>query len=80
MDYVYMVLFILALVLALVGLNKFDARTKMRYKKEAYKLLEDSAPDGKKVKDTIKGLRMYSGKWRKDKESVMLVEKLQAKL
>ena len=75
-----MVLFILALVLALVGLNKLDARTKMKYKKEAYKLLEDSAPDAKKVKDTIKGLRMYSGKWRKDKESVILVEKLQARL
>jgi|PlaIllAssembly_1097288.scaffolds.fasta_scaffold1032820_2 hypothetical protein len=75
-----MVLFILALVLALFGLNRFDAYTKTKYKKDAYKLLENPAPDVKKVKDTIKGLRMYSGKWRKDKESVMLVEKLQAKL
>jgi hypothetical protein len=80
MDYVYMVLFILALVLALFGLNRYDAYTKTKYKKDAYKLLEDPAPDIKKIKDTIKGLRMYSGKWRKDKESVMLVEKLQGRM
>ena len=73
-------LFILVLVLALVGLNKLDARTKKKFKREAYKLLEDSSTEGKKIKDTIKGLRLYGGRWRKDKECVQLIERLQKKL
>ena len=80
MEYVYIGLFILALALALIGLNKLDARTKNKYKREAYKVLEDPGADLKKIKDTIKGLRLYSGRWRKDKESIQLVERLQSRL
>ena len=80
MDYIYVALFIIILALALVGLNKLDASTKNKYKREAYKVLEDSSADAKKVKDTIKGLRLYSGRWRKDKESIQLIERLQKKL
>jgi hypothetical protein len=80
MEYVYLGLFILVLVLALVGLNKVDAGTKKKLKREAYKLLEDSGTDEKKIKDTIKGLRLYGGRWRKDKECVQLIERLQKKL
>ena len=80
MEYVYMVLFILVLALLLLGLNKLDARTKKKHKQEAYKLLEDSSPDVKKVKDTIKCLRLYGGRWKKDKEVVQLIERLQGKL
>jgi hypothetical protein len=80
MDYVYIFLFILVLVLLLVGLNKLDAGSKKKYKREAYKVLEDTGNDPKKIKDTIKSLRLYSGRWRKDKESVQLVERLQEKL
>jgi hypothetical protein len=80
MEYIYIALFILILVLLLVGLNKLDASTKKKFKREAYKLLEDSSADSKNVKDAIKGLRLYSGRWRKDKESVKLIERLQNKL
>ena len=75
-----MALFILVLALLLVGLNKMDAGTKKKFKREAYKLLEDSDADVKKIKDTIKGLRLYGGRWRKDKECVQLIERLQKKL
>jgi hypothetical protein len=80
MDYVYVVLFILVMVLLLVGLNKLDAKTKKKHKQTAYKLLEDGNADNKKVKDTIKCLRLYGGRWKKDKECVQLVERLQDKL
>jgi hypothetical protein len=80
MDYVYLVLFILLLALALVGLNRLDARTKKKYKREAYKLLEDSANDTQKIAGTIKGLRLYGGRWKKDKECVQLIERLQKML
>jgi hypothetical protein len=75
-----MVLFILVMALLLFGLNKMDARTRKKHKQAAYKLLEETNPDIKKVKDTIKCLRLYGGRWKKDKESVLLVEKLQDKL
>jgi hypothetical protein len=80
MEYVYMVLFIFVLVLLLAGLGRLDARTKKKYKRDAYKLLEDSSADIKKINDTIKGLRLYGGRWRKDKECVQLIERLQQKL
>jgi hypothetical protein len=80
MEYVYLVLFIIVLVLLLVGLNKLDTGTKKKYKRGAYKLLEDSGADEKKVKDMIKGLRLYGGRWRKDKECIQLIERLQKKL
>jgi hypothetical protein len=80
MDYVYIALFIIVLVAALVGLSKLDNRTKKKYKREAYRLLESSGSEPKKVKDTIKGLRLYGGRWRKDKECSQLIERLQSKL
>jgi hypothetical protein len=80
MDYVYIGVFIVVLVAALVGLSKLDAGTKKKYKREAYKLLESPACEPKKVKDTIKGLRLYGGRWRKDKECSQLIERLQSKI
>jgi hypothetical protein len=80
MEYVYMFLFIALLFLLLVGLSKLDGRTKKKYKRAAYKLLETSGPDPKTVKDTIKLLRLYGGRWRKDKECIELVQRLQDKL
>ena len=80
MDYIYLALFIIVLALLLVGLNKLDARTKKRHKQEAYKLLETSSPDAQEVKSTIKALRLYGGRWKKDKECIQLVERLQNKL
>jgi hypothetical protein len=80
MDYVYLALFIIILVLLLVGLSKLDARTKKKHKQAAYKLLETSNPDAKEVKNAIKGLRMYGGRWRKDKECFQLIQRLHDKL
>jgi hypothetical protein len=75
-----MFVFILVMALLLFGLNRLDARTRKKHKQTAYKLLEDTNPDIKKVRDTIKCLRLYGGRWKKDKECVLLVEKLQDKL
>ena len=80
MDYIYLALFIIVLALLLFGLNKLDARTKKRHKQAAYKLLETSSPDAKEVKNMIKALRLYGGRWKKDKECIQLVERLQNKL
>ena len=75
-----MALFIIILVLLLVGLSKLDDRTKNKHKQAAYKLLETSSPDAREVKNTIKTLRMYGGRWRKDKECLQLIQRLQEKL
>jgi hypothetical protein len=80
MDYVYIILFLLVLVAALVLLTRLDASSKKRYKHDAYRLLESANADLKKVKDTIKGLRLYGGRFRKDKECYQLIQKLQDKL
>jgi hypothetical protein len=80
MDYVFIVLFVIVLALALVGLSRWDKGTKNKYKRDAYKLLENPVTDLKKVKDTIKGLRLYGGRWHKDKECTQLIERLQKKL
>jgi hypothetical protein len=80
LDAIYVILFVLALVAALVGLSRLDARAKKKHKQEAYRLLETADPDQKKLVDTIKGLRIYGGRFHKDKESVQLIQKLQNKL
>lgn len=79
MDYVYFVLFILVLIGLLILVTKIDARAKNKWRKYAYNLLETESPDPEEVKKTIKGLRLYGGRWRKDKEFVQLVQRLQAK-
>ena len=79
MEYFYFILCILALIAILFLLSKYDARVKNKYKKTAYRLLETSSPDAKEVRDTIKGLRLYGGRIRKDKETVELVKRLQEK-
>jgi hypothetical protein len=80
MEYLWFVLIIIVLLLALVGLNKIDKREKNKYRKAAYTLLETVNPDLKEIKNTIKGLRLYGGRWRKDQEFVQLVKRLQDKI
>jgi hypothetical protein len=79
MDYFYFVLIILAVVGIIFLLNRYEKRIKVRYKKTAYGLLDDERPDLKEVRETIKGLRLYGGRWFKDKECVQLVAHLQDK-
>jgi len=79
MDYLFFILIILALVLIIVLLNRTEKRIKARIKKTAYGLLETARPTPKEMKDTIKGLRLYGGRWFKDKECAQLVQRLLAK-
>jgi len=79
MDYLAFVLIILILIVLIVVLNKSQSRTRDKYKIDAYKLLETSEPSPKEVKETIKALQLYGGRWRKDKESAELIRRLQEK-
>ena len=80
MDYVLFALLIIVLVGAVILLRRSDTRTKNKYKKAAYSLLDMPNPDPAKIKDTIKYLRLYGGRWRKDKEFVQLANRLLDKL
>jgi hypothetical protein len=73
MDYFYFALIILALIAIFFFLMRLDNKTKNNYKTDAYNLLDDSCPDPKKVKDCIRGLRLYSGRIKKDKEAKELI-------
>lgn len=79
MEYFLFVLIIFVLVVAIFLISKIDARIRNKHKSDAYKLLETSDPYPKEVKDTIRGLRLYAGRWKKDKESLQLVKRLQEK-
>jgi hypothetical protein len=79
MDYFYFALIVFALVAILFLLTRWEKRIKNRYKKTAYSLLDAARPDPKDINDTIKGLRLYGGRWFKDKECIQLVNRLQLK-
>jgi hypothetical protein len=76
MDYFYFVLIIFALIGVIVLIDRYEKGIKKTYKKIAYGLLEASQPNPKEVKDTIRGLRLYGGRFFKDKECVQLVDRL----
>jgi cbb3-type cytochrome oxidase subunit 3 len=80
MDYVWFVLFILFLALILFVLNKMDRINKNKHREAAYTLLETVDPDPKEIRDTIKGLRLYGGRLRKNQEFMKLIRQLQDKL
>jgi hypothetical protein len=80
MDVVYFILIILALVGAMLLLRRSEKKTKNKCKKTAYRLLDTPNPDRAEVASTIKLLRLYGGRWRKDKEFVELVERLRDRL
>ena len=80
MDYALFILLIVILAGAVILLRRSDTRTKNKYRKAAYSLLEKSNPDPRELKDTIKFLRLYGGRWRKDKEFVELAKRLIDKL
>ncbi len=75
-----MILLIAFLVFLLVMISKLDRRTKNKHKQDAYRMLEMSGPDPEAVKKTIKLLRLYGGRWRKDKECIELIQRLQEKI
>ncbi len=80
MDYFYFALLIIALGGASWLLTRADKKTKNKYKIEAYKLLDTPDATADQIKKNIKMLRLYGGRFRKDKEFIQLVDKLIAKL
>jgi len=80
MEYVTFILLILFLAFLFILLTRVDKRTKNKWRKNAYDLLEMNRPDPEEVIKTIKYLRLYGGRIRRDKEFIQLVMRLQEKL
>ena len=53
---------------------------KGQYKKDAYRLLKKTKPDPQEVRETIKNLNYYVGRWSKDEEVGELIRRLMKKL
>ena len=79
MEYFVFAIVMLVLIALVILLSRVDTRINNKHKKDAYRLLETPDPYPKEVKDTIKGLRLYSGRIKKDKESAQLIERLHEK-
>ncbi|OGO18792.1 MAG: hypothetical protein A2Z15_04190 [Chloroflexi bacterium RBG_16_50_11] len=75
-DIIFFIVLIVVLAGAAYLLHRSDVNTKNKHKMTAYHLLEEKNPDPKKVKETIRLLRLYSGHWRKDIEFVELARLL----
>ncbi len=76
---IYTIIFILlivGMVAAYYLLHKSEVRTKNKHKMNAYKLLEEENPNPKKIKETIKMLSLYGGRFRKDQEFDQLIKLL----
>jgi hypothetical protein len=71
-DIVSFILIVLALVAIMYLLHRSEVRTKNKYKLTAYSLLEEKNPDPVKVRETIKYLLIYGGRFRKDHEFAQL--------
>jgi hypothetical protein len=80
MEYVYFFLLLAFLIGLLVFLSRLDTRTKNRHRKDAYHLLEQPDPSAKDIKRVLKGLRLYGGRWRRDKEFRQLIDRLEERL
>ena len=76
-DIVIFIVIFLALVGIFILLHRSERKSKNKCKITAYNLLEENNPDPKKVKDTIRLLRLYSGRFRRDQEFIQLVKMLQ---
>ena len=73
---IYTIIFILIIIALIAGyyfLHRIEVRTKNKHKMTAYELLEEKNPDPKKIKDTIKMLRLYGGRFRRDQEFAQLI-------
>jgi hypothetical protein len=80
MDIFYFILIILALGAAMYFLARSEKKTKNKHKKDAYRLLDTPNPSRAEITKSIKLLRLYGGRWRKDKEFVELVKRLVERL
>jgi hypothetical protein len=80
MLYLWFFAVIAFLVLLLYLLSRFEKKSKNNYRKDAYHLLEQENPDPKKLKSSIRVLRLYGGRLRRDQEIQELILHLKAKL
>jgi hypothetical protein len=71
-DIISFILIFIALGAVIYLLHRSEVRDKNKHKLSAYNLLEEKNPDPKKVKDTIRILRLYGGRFRKDQECEQL--------
>jgi hypothetical protein len=76
LDIISLVLLILVLGSLAYLLYRMDVSAKNKHKMTAYNLLDEKNPDPKKIKNSIKMLRLYGGRWRKDPESMELIRLL----
>lgn len=79
MDTFLFIVIIVGLVGIFYLLTRWEKSTKKNYKEKAANLLLTSDPDPREVRDTIKNLRLYSGRVFKDKEAINLITQLQDK-
>ena len=80
MEYLTFILVILFLAFLLFSLSRIEKRTKNRWRKTAYELLEKKKPAREDILNTIKNLRLYGGRFLRDKEFIQLIERLQSRL
>lgn len=80
MDYLWFIIMIVVLVGAWILVNRFDKRAKQRYRRDAYRVLDLDNPSDAEVKDVLRGLALYGGRVRKDKEFVELIKKISLKM
>ncbi len=80
MEYLSFILIILFLAFLLLLFARIEKRTKNKWRKTAYDLLEMEGPAREDIFKTIKYLRLYGGRIRRDKEFKQLIERLHDKL
>jgi hypothetical protein len=68
LDITFFIVLILVIAGAFYLLNRSENKTKNKYKMTAYNLLEEKNPDTKKIRESIRMLRLYGGRFRKDHE------------
>ncbi len=71
-EIIIFILIIVALVALIWLLNRSEKKTKNKWKLTAYRLLEEEKPDPKKIKETVKFVRIYGGRFSKDPEFAQL--------
>jgi hypothetical protein len=79
-SYFAFIVIVLVLLAGWFLLNRLDKRTKNGYKKAAYRLLDTPNATRQEIIKTIKMLRLYGGRFRKDKEFMQLTDRLIDKL
>lgn len=67
---------VVIVILLTIAVSVVLAKAKEAYKQDAYRLLKQTGPDPKDVKQTVTALNRYVGRWRKDEEASRLIERL----